>query len=263
MQISKLKDKKIIELHFKKNTDLNLYQLGDLDDFFWDYTDWFAMSEGDKLKQIILLYSGTDLPVMIALCDRDFSVMKLLLDEIKTDIPKKFYSHLSSGLVEVLEKTYNYIDHGTFLKMSLIKENLNCKQENDHIKRLSVSNLDLVKKFYSESYPGNWFDKRMLETGKYFGYFNGCEITGVSGIHVYSPLYGVAVLGNITTHPIHRGKSICTELTSVLCKDLFKTVNKIGLNVHSENMAAIRSYEKVGFKITGKYKEYMFERKEQ
>jgi len=261
MTVSRLTDKKIIEFHFRKNTDLNLYQIGDLDDFFWDYTDWYALSEGDRIKQIILLYSGTGLPVMIALCDKDFSEMKLLLDEIKRDMPKKFYSHLSAGLVDVLKTTYNFTDFGTFLKMSLIKENLNCKNENNNIKRLSISDLDLVKKFYSESYPDNWFDKRMLETGKYFGYFNRNEILGISGIHVYSLLYRVAVLGNITTHPIHRGKSICTELTSVLCDDLFKTVNKIGLNVNSVNKAAIKSYEKVGFKITGEYKEYMFERK--
>lgn len=261
MKVTKLRNKKIIETHFRKNTDLNLYQIGDLDDFFWDYTDWYALSEGDKLNQIILIYTGTELPVMIALCDNEPDEMKLLLDKIKSDLPKKFYSHLSEGLAEVLEKTYSYTRHGTYLKMSLRKENLNCIQENNNIKRLIVSDLDLAKNFYSESYSDNWFDKRMLETGKYFGYFAEGEIMGISGIHVYSSLYKVAVLGNITTHPTHRGKSICTKLTSVLCKDLFKTVDKIGLNVHSENKAAIRSYEKVGFKITGKYEEYMFEGK--
>jgi len=261
MTISRLKDKKAIELHFRKNTNLNLYQIGDLDDFFWDFTDWYALSEDGQLKQIILIYSGTELPVMIALCDNKLDEMKLLLDKIKTDLPKKYYSHLSEGLAEVLEKIYSYTSHGTYLKMSLREENLNCMQENNNIKRLIVSDLDLVKKFYSESYSDNWFDKRMLETGKYFGFLAEGEITGISGIHVYSPSYRVAVLGNITTHPIHRGKSICTTLTSALCKDLFQTVDKIGLNVHSQNKAAIRSYEKVGFKITAKYEEYMFERK--
>jgi len=261
MTVSRLRDKKIIESHFRKNTDLNLYQIGDLDDFFWEYTDWYALSAGDELKQIILLYFGTDLPVIMALCDRELNEMKSLLNKITSYLPKKFYSHLSEGLAEVLEKTYNYAGHGKYLKMSLRKENLNCELKDTNVKRLTVSDLDSVKEFYSESYPDNWFDKRMLETGKYFGYFVEGKIAGISGIHVYSPLYKVAALGNITTHPFHRGKSICTMLTSVLCKDLFKTVDKIGLNVHSENKAAIRSYEKVGFKITGKYEEYMFERK--
>jgi len=261
MTISRLRDKKIIELHFRKNTDLNLYQIGDLDDFFWEYTEWYALSEGDKLKQIILLYSGTDLPVMIALYDNEPEEMKLLLDKIKTDLPRRFYSHLSDGLVDVLRKMYYCSGNGIYLKMSLRKEDLNFMENNKSVKRLTISELSHVKIFYNESYPDNWFDKRMLETGKYFGYFIEGEIAGISGIHVYSPLYRVAVLGNITTHPIHRGKSICTKLTSILCKDLFRTIDKIGLNVHSDNKAAIKSYEKVGFKITGKYEEYMIERK--
>src|SRR6187455_3712248 len=121
MKVSKLHDKKLIEKHFRKNTLLNLYQIGDLDEFFWKYTDWYALSDNGHLKHIILLYSGTDLPVMLALCDSGYDEMKILLKEIKGELPKRFYSHLSKGLADVLKNDYNFSPHGTYRKMSLDK----------------------------------------------------------------------------------------------------------------------------------------------
>ncbi|MDZ4711065.1 MAG: GNAT family N-acetyltransferase [bacterium] len=261
MNLLALQDKDQIELHFRKNTDLNLYQLGDLDDFFWKFTDWQAAEEDGEIKQIILIYKGTDLPVMIALCDKNENIMRELLINLEPRLPEKFYSHLSKGLAEVLRGNYNFEKHGTYLKMSLQKNDLVLFAENPAVRRLEVTDIEQIKKFYEESYPDNWFDKRMLESGKYFGYFINDKLAGIAGIHVYSGKYKVAVLGNITTDPVHRGRSICTNLTSALCADLFETVDNIGLNVHSENTAAIKSYGMVGFKITGEYEEYMFKKK--
>jgi predicted GNAT family acetyltransferase len=95
----------------------------------------------------------------------------------------------------------------------------------------------------------------MVETGKYFGYFMGKNLTGVSGVHVYSSEYRIAALGNIATHPDFRGRKIAYKLTSVLCNDLLKNVELIGLNVKSDNPAAIRCYENIGFRIRSSFDE--------
>lgn len=259
MSFQLINDKKVIETHFRKNTGLNLYQLGDLDDFFWKYTKWFSLKDASEVSQIILLYSGTELPVILALCDSDFEEMKTLLNNIINILPKKFYSHLSPGLKEALKSRYNFTSHGTYLKMTLDKSDFKFQTEDENIRRLISSDLSELLEFYNKSYPDNWFDRRMLETGKYFGYFLNGKIAAVSGIHVYSPEYKIAVLGNITTHPELRGKSLCAGVTACLCTDLFETVDNIGLNVHCENIPAIRSYEKIGFKKIAEYEEYMFE----
>ncbi|HMS66101.1 MAG TPA: GNAT family N-acetyltransferase [Ignavibacteria bacterium] len=264
MLIRKISDKKLIENHFRKNTDLNLYQLGDLDEFFWKFTEWFGLYEENEIKQIVLIYKGTDLAVIIALCDNGLEEMKYLIEKIKMNLPDKFYSHLSKGLAETLSDKYELTSHGTYLKMTLDKERFlnNHEIKDKNVRRLKVSELNDIQEIYKRSYPGNWFDKRMLETGKYFGYFNEAngKLAGVSGIHVYSPLYKVAVLGNITTDPEFRGLQICRKTTSALCWDLFETVDNIGLNVNKENTAAIQSYKNVGFEITGEYEEYMAEK---
>ena len=54
----------------------------------------------------------------------------------------------------------------------------------------------------------------MLETGKYFGIRREGILVSVAGIHVYSPEYDVAALGNITTHPDFRGQGLGRKVTA-------------------------------------------------
>jgi predicted GNAT family acetyltransferase len=124
-----------------------------------------------------------------------------------------------------------------------------------NIQRLSVKDIQMITDFYSVSYPYNWFDSRMLETNKYFGYFINNKLVGVAGIHVFSQKYKVAALGNIATHPDFRARQIGSKITSALCHDLQKIVDHIGLNVRSDNDFAIRCYKKIGFEIIGSYEE--------
>ena len=87
---------------------------------------------------------------------------------------------------------------------------------------------------YKESYPENWFDQRMLETNQYFGVWKDDKLVSIAGIHVYSEVYRVAALGNITTHPFYRNNGYGTLVTARLCQSLSEKVDHIGLNVKSQ-----------------------------
>lgn len=261
MTVFTLDDKQIIESHFRKNTDLNIYSIGDLDVFFWKYTKWFAIGSGNKIEQIVLLYEGAALPVFLAITDNNFEVMKDLIKRIKDKLPVKMYCHLSKGIVAAFGTKSIFRNCGLHYKMSLREKNLLIKEENTNVRVLLAEDLEIINALYNVSYPDNFFDKRMLESGKYFGYFENGELIGISGIHVYSGKYKVAALGNITINPLHRGKSICQKLTSALCNDLLLTVDNIGLNVSVENLSAINCYKKIGFEIIGEYEEYLVENK--
>ena len=122
---------------------------------------------------------------------------------------------------------------------------------------LSLNDLPDILSLYERSYPGNWFDPRMLETGHYFGLRQGGQVASIAGVHVYSPTYGVASLGNITTDPAYRGHGFGRAVTARLCQSLLKTVDHIGLNVKADNQAAIHLYQQLGFEIIASYGEYM------
>lgn len=257
MNVQTLHNKEIIESHFRQNTDLNIYSIGDLDDFFWKYTKWFAISSGNEIEQIVLLYEGSELPTFLAITDKNSDTMISLIKKIRNKLPAKIYCHLSKGIIKAFWAESILKNCGTYYKMSLKKNFSLLKSDNENIRRLRSEDIEIINDLYKSSYPENFFDKRMLETGKYFGYFEESELIGISGIHVYSEEYRVATLGNITIKPEHRGKSICQKLTSALCNDLLKTVDNIGLNVSTENHSAINCYKKIGFEIIGEYEEYL------
>jgi hypothetical protein len=45
-----LHDKATIERVLRRNVYLHLYSIGDLDDFFWPYTVWYATADGAEIR---------------------------------------------------------------------------------------------------------------------------------------------------------------------------------------------------------------------
>lgn len=251
-----LHDKPLIESALRRDTQLHLYELGDLDDFFWDHTTWYA---DDPPREIVLIYNGANPPVLLALTD-DPSRMRTLLNATRPLLPKNFYAHLSNDLVDVFADGYEIDSHGLHLKMSLTApdkvDTVNAR-EAIHLTR---NDLGEIKALYDASYPGNWFDERMLETGMFFGARREKKLVSIAGVHVYSSQYRVAALGNITTHPDYRGQGLAAITTAKLCQELSRHVDHIGLNVLADNVAAIACYKKLGFEEVARYGEYMLSR---
>ena len=177
-----------------------------------------------------------------------------MLQSIKDCLPAKFYAHLGPNLIDVLGDNSIIESYGPHYKMALKK--MPPIIDDGYIRRLNSNDIKIIEDFYAIAYPGNWFDKRMLETEKYFGYFLNDYLVGIAGIHVYSEEYKVAALGNIATLPEFRGHQIGQKLTSHLCNDLLKSVTHIGLNVKTDNIAAIKCYQKIGFEVIGSYDEF-------
>jgi predicted GNAT family acetyltransferase len=73
---------------------------------------------------------------------------------------------------------------------------------------------------------------------------------------VWSPTWRVAALGNVATLPAARGAGLATAACARLCRILLDDgIDVISLNVHADNAAAIRAYEKLGFAHAAHYVE--------
>jgi ribosomal protein S18 acetylase RimI-like enzyme len=257
VNVNVLHDKQIILTFLKRSQDLQIYCIGDLDDFFWPKTIWYGLLNNGVIEAIALLYVGMETPTILAFEDKNIGYLRELLKQIKALLPKRFFAHLSPGLIDVFGKQSIVEDYGLHLKMALRKDSEVIYDSN--IRQLNINDLPYIQEFYKLSYPQNWFDMRMLETQKYFGYFIDKKLVGISGVHVYSAEYKVAALGNVATNPIYRGQGIAYKLTTTLCHNLQKSVDSIGLNVKADNDFAIRCYQKVGFEEIGKYDECLID----
>jgi GNAT superfamily N-acetyltransferase len=255
-----LHSKKRIEAFLRRNVYLNIYAIGDLDDFFWQRTAYYALKDGDEIQAIALLYSELPLPTVHAISEQE-GVMQELLRSMLHILPSSFNAHLSPGVEDVFKEQYEIRPYGKHYKMALNSKSLLNNVDCSQAVRLTRDDLDEIFRLYKEGYPGNWFDPRMLETKQYFGIRLDNRLVSIAGIHVYSEEYRVAALGNIVTHPDYRGNGFAKSVTARLCQSLSASVDHIGLNVKADNAIAISLYEKLGFEIVGHYYECMVSRR--
>ena len=254
MQIVSLHDKGEIERFLRQNALIHLYELGDLDNFFWRHTTWYALKEAEQLQSLLLLYSAIDPPVLLAISENMSALRDLLRSSIAL-LPPHFYAHLSGDLSTTLATHYHVDSHGLHYKMALADTSRLEVVNTSETIPLTGDDLDELQALYRASYPGNSFDPRMLETGHFYGIRRNNALVSVAGVHVYSPRYRVGVVGNVTTHPAYRGKGLGTAACARLCQELLHAVEHIGLNVKADNAPAIASYKRLGFEVVGKYEE--------
>lgn len=253
-----LTDKSLIADYLRKFPANNLYHLGDLDPFFWPHTHWMARVMNGEITALALLYTGEYPPVLLANLNDNEAEMCALLADLIPELPAKVYAHLSPGQETYFAGSYTLDHHGQHDKMQLTNPGRLAGIDTSQVIPLSQDDLPRMEALYQAAYPESWFNPRMIETGQYVGIEDESGgLVSVAGVHVYSPEFNVAALGNITTLPEQRGRGLGKVVTAGCCKLLLETVDMIGLNVRSDNQPAIRAYQHLGFEKVDIYHEWM------
>jgi len=100
----------------------------------------------------------------------------------------------------------------------------------------------------------DFFQESMLEGGVYRGVRDAGELVAVAGTHVLTPK--VAAVGNVYVRQDARGRGLGGRVTAAVALELRRRgIDTIVLNVNQANGAAIRTYEKLGFIVHGKFVE--------
>ncbi|MEV4759938.1 GNAT family N-acetyltransferase [Micromonospora sp. NPDC049559] len=251
MTINSVHDRAELAELLSRDLALHAYELGDLDDFFWPYTTWYR--HGDS---VALLYHGSDPPTLLAL-DRPEHADRLaaLVDGLLPLLPVRCHAHLSPGAESRLADRFAVESHGPHLKMALTDPD-RLPPADPAAVVLSAADLPELLPLYAAAYPGNWFDPRMLGTGQYVGVRRDGELLAVAGVHVWSPGYRVAALGNVTSHPRVRGQGLARAAVATLCRRLLGTVQRVALNVRADNERAVALYTGLGFTPVAEYGEF-------
>lgn len=258
-----VRERAAIEGFLRADLDLHLYELGDLDPFFWPRTRWLgvaaAPSAGAALLALALIYADPAGHQTLLLLERRApEAAAWLLARAAALLPERFYAHLSPGLAAQVPR--RGLARGSYLKWSLQDAAaLPSEPEQVGVERLGPDAREEVEAFYAAAYPGNWFEATMLETGCYRGWREAGRLVCVAGVHVYAPGVKAAALGNVATHPDARGRGLARRVTGALCAELHGAGLAVGLNVAAENAAAIACYERLGFRRVAEYEEWQFE----
>jgi GNAT superfamily N-acetyltransferase len=249
MEILETRDKAKLEIFLRKDPYLHFYELGDLQEKLFPKAQWFVILEKGEITAAVLLYRAKEINILYLLEDHAREAAKELLASIAGKLPEKIYCLLSPYLVDVISEKYSVEKPVSYDKMKLTGDifiGRNIKYP-EYTYRINSNDVEAVGVFLREINPAAFFNEAMLKTGKYFCIRKNASLLATAGVHLYSKEYSVAAIGNVATTPDERGKGYAASVTASLCADLWNDVKIIGLNVRSDNAAAIKIYQNIGF----------------
>ena len=108
-----------------------------------------------------------------------------------------------------------------------------------------------LNRLYSTEGGPTSYHPHHVDEGCYFGIAEERRLVAVAGTHSISPSSGVAVVGNVFTHPQHRGQGHATLAPSATTAELLQSCTDVVLSVDPANKPAVIAYEKLGYVTRG------------
>jgi ribosomal protein S18 acetylase RimI-like enzyme len=116
--------------------------------------------------------------------------------------------------------------------------------------RLSEADAPALVRLYEDGEPTgespDFFYPSMVSDGVFFGIHEGDDLIAAAGTHLVAADEGAAAVGNVYVRRDRRGRGLGRIVTSAVVAALHG-IDTIGLNVRTDNTAAIRIYESLGF----------------
>lgn len=216
----------------------NAYAIADLDPVHDECTDWFLHE-----SSVLLRYRGLQPDLIFASGD------PTIIETLFSKLPPGGYQYaLKEEVLDAVLQQFS-VDGSIPMWRMVLKSDPPTIIMPDEVQALSIEDLPNIVCLMAdyEDRPDS-FMPAQLESGLFFGVYESEELISMAGIHVYSEISKVAAVGNVFTHPEHRGEGFGTLASSaVTTRLLAQGVRTIVLNVSKENEPAIRSYSKIGF----------------
>jgi RimJ/RimL family protein N-acetyltransferase len=113
--------------------------------------------------------------------------------------------------------------------------------------RLHATDLAEINRLYSLEGGPAYYRPSHLEEGVYCGVRDEGRLVAIAGTHAVSRAEGVAVVGNVFTHPRYRGLGYAKASTSAVTAQLLERCPLVVLTVEDENEPALAVYRSLGY----------------
>lgn len=248
MSARELTDRVRIERFLREDAVENAYQLGYLDEAYASLCRWLGWSQDDVLKTVVLVYDGLSRPGLFT--SGDYAGIRPILKEFEKELPERVTGHIGRPHLDSVRASYR--ENGELKRMSRMGLNRDEWRDIDPVSsrvvRLSHADTAHIMALYAH-WPDNFFEPYQLESGLYFGVkLDDGSLASIAGVHNLSERYDIAAIGNLVTHPNHRGHGYARLCTAALLRAAFERVRNVTLDVQQGNEPAIRTYRHFGFR---------------
>lgn len=232
-----------------------VYFCNNLEEGFWENTQWFGLGNDEEILAMAMLILKYETPVLLASCyDENNGHQKELMNQLLPYLPNKLYSHLDLHTAKDVFAPRNDLQITPFMNMKLSLADRNDYDASD-VQQLGAHEMASILTFLEESHPDYLLDEEFVERGYYFGIKEKDTLISLAGVVAESGKYGVAAIGNVSTHPSYRRKNLASRTISALVHFLLPKYPHITLNVKAANEPAIHCYQKLGFIEIGRFEE--------
>jgi len=242
--VRRLKDQEAIRRLLESRPAYTAYALGQLEPHLFPLSEWW-LAEGDG--RALLLHSRGGLGnALFALGDAGPLAALLYLHPG----PRGAFATCQMEHVGVLRRFFYLSQEQPMLRMKVTAETF--RPPAGEARRLSARDARLVNRLYNAEGAVASYPARQIEEGFYFGAYAGERLVAVAGTHAVSPAHGVAVVGNVYTHPHYRGRGLGALVTGAATAAVIETLRVsvsplVVLSVDPRNRAAVRAYQSLGY----------------
>lgn len=217
------------------------YALGQLEPALFQYSKWWS-ARGPKGRALVLVSRGGLGNALVTLGDAEALDALLSLHPG----PRFAFAIFRPEHLPVAQRYYSLIREELMLRMTVSKESV--RSVEGETSRLSPKDLVVVNRLYSTEDGPSYYAASNLEDGTYYGVFVDKRLVSIAGTHVVAPSEGIAVVGNVFTHPNYRGRGLATIATSAVTRALLESCPQVLLTVESSNFPALRVYGRLGYR---------------
>jgi ribosomal protein S18 acetylase RimI-like enzyme len=164
--------------------------------------------------------------------------------------PGPYTTYLATAAPEhmdAIERTYTTA--GALEMQRMAVTNASFSGVPGEVRRLRREDARALNMLYSAEGAPTGYSGEHIEQGVYYGAYEAGRLVSVAGTHVVAPNAGIAVVGNVFTHPGYRGAGLATRVTSAVTEELLERrgCTLVALTVNPENMPAVRAYRRLGY----------------
>lgn len=161
--------------------------------------------------------------------------------------PRRAYlSTCAPEHLAALERTYRVTAPLHMIRMSTTTASFIAVD--GEVRRLRGRDVNAINTLYATESAPSRYRPDQIERAVYYGAFAGDQLVSVAGTHIVSPEMSIGVVGNVFTHPSHRGRGLAVRTTARVTTELFAAgCSLVALTVDPRNAPAVRAYEKLGY----------------
>lgn len=238
------------------------YALADLQPAFAPYSRW-QIGHSNAGDGVVLLFTALEPPPLFTMGPVDAVADALT----RVALPEQVYLTIREEHLPLLRDRYDFAEPLYHMWRMV-------RQAPDPVEvpplpgltRLSRSDSDDIRRLYAHGGPftPDSFDPYQLDDGVFFGVRDKTDgLVAVGGTHIIDRQHGAAAIGNMYTHPLHRGRGCAGAILGAIVATLqHEGIGRVVLNVDQTNGAAQRLYERHGFGIHLPYVEGIGSRKD-